>query len=200
MADGLGQKMKCEISEGTRKCKHCVRRKLCCSLEFAKPSRPIRQDVSTSAGVVGEAYEHKIDLMRDEIRHVRRTLDALVNQTIASASPSLATTQRGYAVNDSPSTTRTDPARLSVHTIVGREENMQMAMTRENSADPDHLSNGDVAVEEPMSSLYEVTRLRNIRSNQAKTVRPPQDGGTELNDIISREIITESEAQELYIT
>jgi len=138
--------------------------------------------------------------MRDEIRHVRRTLDALVNQTTVSASPSVAITQRGHAANDFSSTPRTDPTRLSVNTVAGREENTQMAMTRENSAEPDQVSSGDVAVDEPMSTLYAVTRLRNIRSNPANTIRPPQNGGTELSDIISRGIITESEAQELYIT
>lgn len=78
-----------------------------------------------------------------------------------------------------------------------------MAMTRENSLEP--APNGDhrdiaVTVEEPMGSLYEVTRLRNIRSNKAKTARPHGGAQGELNDFISRGVISEYEAEELYRT
>lgn len=76
-----------------------------------------------------------------------------------------------------------------------------MAMTRENSVEPtgsnEHV-NGAVTVEEPMGSLYEVTRLRNIRSNRAKTARPVVSRQGELNDFISRGVISEAEAEELY--
>lgn len=76
-------------------------------------------------------------------------------------------------------------------------------MTRENSVEPaphgDH-TNGAVTVEEPMGSLYEVTRLRNIRSNKAKTARPLAGGQGEPNDFISRGVIPEYEAEELYRT
>ena len=83
-----------------------------------------------------------------------------------------------------------------------REDNTHMAMTRENSLEPgtngDVVANGSVTVEEPMGSLYEVTRLRNIRSNQAKTARPVFDETGEVNDFISRGVISEVEATELY--
>lgn len=78
-----------------------------------------------------------------------------------------------------------------------------MAMTRENSVEPAHNgdhANGAVTVEEPMGSLYEVTRLRNIRSNKAKTARPLAGAQGELNDFISRGVIPEYEAEELYRT
>lgn len=87
----------------------------------------------------------------------------------------------------------TSPAGLSSI----REDNTQMAMTRENSLEPDQ-SISAVTVEEPMGSLYEVTRLRNIRSNKAKTARPVPGSQGELNDFISRGTISESEAEELY--
>ena len=93
-----------------------------------------------------------------------------------------------------PSNTQTSPAGLSST----REDNTQMAMTRENSLEPEHKPDHAVTVEEPMSSLYEVTRLRNIRSNKAKTVRPHPGSQGELNDFISRGVISEHEAEELY--
>lgn len=77
-----------------------------------------------------------------------------------------------------------------------------MAMTRENSVEPgangEIVGSGSVMVEEPMGSLYEVTRLRNIRSNRAKMVRPAADDTGEVNDFISRGVISEVEAAELY--
>lgn len=77
-----------------------------------------------------------------------------------------------------------------------------MAMTRENSLEPAHNGegNGAVTVEEPMNSLYEVTRLRNIRSNQTNTTRPQLGSQAELDDFISRGVISELEAEELYQT
>ncbi|KAL4792866.1 hypothetical protein BDV19DRAFT_240642 [Aspergillus venezuelensis] len=79
------------------------------------------------------------------------------------------------------------------------DDNTQMAMTRENSLEP---VNGDenepVTLEEPMGSLYKVTRLRNIRSNKAKTVRPSPGTTGELNDFISKGVISQTEAEELY--
>lgn len=138
--------------------------------------------------------------MRDELHHVRSALDALVYRGSTLTSPSLVSSQHGFFPRETTITPRSNPAQPVVPEASTREDNMRMDMTRENSVEADPAGNGDVAVEEPMSSLYEVTRLRNIRSSQAKTVRPPPDGGTELNDLITRGVISESEAQELYIT
>ncbi|KAH8888525.1 hypothetical protein GQ53DRAFT_724526 [Thozetella sp. PMI_491] len=71
-------------------------------------------------------------------------------------------------------------------------------MTRENSLEPGASGEQGVTVDEPMGSLYEVTRLRNIRSNRAKTARPLPESQDELNDFISRGVISETEAEELY--
>lgn len=90
----------------------------------------------------------------------------------------------------------TSPAGISC-----REDNTHMAMTRENCPDPvshGDLGNGSVTVEDPMGSLYKVTRLRNIRSNKSKMTRPLPEGQGQLNDFISRGVIAESEAEELY--
>ncbi|KAF2185476.1 hypothetical protein K469DRAFT_778265 [Zopfia rhizophila CBS 207.26] len=57
---------------------------------------------------------------------------------------------------------------------------------------------GAVLVEEPMASLYEVTRLRNIRSNKSKTTHVANYSASELDDFITRGVIGEHEAEELY--
>lgn len=79
-----------------------------------------------------------------------------------------------------------------------RQDNTLMAMTRENSEDPPQYSdlNGPVTLEEPMESLYEVTRLRNIRSN--KRARHSVATPNISDDFVSRGVISESEAEELY--
>lgn len=198
--------MKCEVPVGNRKCKHCLRRKIECSLQFAKPSRPVRPDNAPpgkTASIV-ESYEQKLDSMRDELQQVRSTLDALVRQGSFSnrsvTSPSLGSSQQAFLPPPSLSTPRSNP-HLSLTTDTSLNvDNMRMGMTRENSLEADATANEEVAVDEPMSSLYEVTRLRNIRSSQSKTVRTQPDGGNEPNDLITRGLISESEAQELYIT
>lgn len=68
-----------------------------------------------------------------------------------------------------------------------------MAMTRENSQEPP--IQGEAAVVAPMASLFEVTRLRNLRSNldgRAADVSPME------NDFISQGKISEQEAEELF--
>lgn len=119
---------------------------------------------------------------------MRQSIHGLISEKQQMAPHSLPT---GTPANS------TSPAGLSTT----REDNTQMAMTRENSVEPTQQvdqGNGAVTVEEPMGSLYEVTRLRNIRSNKAKTVRPIPGSQGELNDFISRGVIPEHEAEELY--
>lgn len=170
-------------------------------------------------GLMGssESLRQKIDAMRSEISRMQQSLDAVLadknhrpqeaRATAVEKPPSIPNEEQQAAqtllsVNkphDPPSATSgsaTSPAGLS-----GREDNTQMAMTRENSLEP--LSSGDqgngpVTVEDPMGSLFEVTRLRNIRSNKSKTSRPQQEVQGELNDFISRGVIREAEAIELY--
>ena len=72
-----------------------------------------------------------------------------------------------------------------------------MAMTRENSQEQGGENEiGDTLVSAPMGSLYEVTKLRNLRSNPQR----PVGSGTSLyaEDFISRGKISEVEAQELF--
>ena len=136
--------------------------------------------------------------MRHEIQLMRQSLDSVL---VSKQSPKLPFEPQLLTVHNAPTATpanTTSPAGLS-----SREDNTQMAMTRENSLEPiqnSDGSNGAVTVEEPMNSLYEVTRLRNIRSNRAKTARELPGSQGELNDFISRGVISEQEAEELYKT
>jgi len=71
-----------------------------------------------------------------------------------------------------------------------------MAMTRESSNEPgapqdDH----GTLVAAPMGTLYEVTKLRHLRGNPR--AQPAMNANLE-SDFISRGVISESEAQELF--
>ncbi|KAK7421722.1 hypothetical protein QQZ08_009810 [Neonectria magnoliae] len=187
-------KMRCEIFPGDRKCRHCLRRKVECIFKPSSVSMSNGEDFPTLSM---ERYEQKIDSMRHEIELMRRSLDTVIAE---KRQPQLPETQCLTVQNPltvTPGST-TSPAGLS-----SREDNTQMAMTRENSLEPapsHDQGNGAVTVEEPMNSLYEVTRLRNIRSNRAKTARTIPGSQGELNDFISRGVISEHEAEELYKT
>jgi hypothetical protein len=67
-----------------------------------------------------------------------------------------------------------------------------MAMTRENSQDPESSRNDEALVSAPMGSLFEVTKLRNIRSQ-------PHGMTASLDeDFISKGKILENDAQQLF--
>lgn len=64
-----------------------------------------------------------------------------------------------------------------------------MAMTREPSPEDDERAGNSAAsvlVDEPMGTLYQVTRLRNIRSNQANVSRAGPERAGQVEDFISK--------------
>ncbi|KAL4899067.1 hypothetical protein BDW74DRAFT_171756 [Aspergillus multicolor] len=173
-------KIRCELSVGSRKCRYCLKRNLHCVMNHTVVTQLHDGEPSEES--------QKIDAMRREIYEMKASLDAvLARSPLSRAVPELQT----FAQNQ-----RTETLALRS----GDDDNTQMAMTREASLAPEPPSDGNepVTLEEPMGSLYEVTRLRNIRSNKAKTVRPSPGQTGELKDFISRGVIAESEAEELY--
>jgi len=68
-----------------------------------------------------------------------------------------------------------------------------MDMTRENSVEPD-LDEESELVPAPMRSLYDLTRIRNLRSN----VRRKSDINSMKDDFIGQGIISQSEAEVLF--
>ncbi|KAH0432465.1 hypothetical protein CcaCcLH18_06372 [Colletotrichum camelliae] len=174
-------KMRCEVFPGDRKCRHCLRRNVSC--------------------IIKRSYDADVDTEND----VTRALEAYEYQRRLGFKLS---PQQTDLVNNPESETNTKISQrrnptmiLRLFPLIRPEDNTHMAMTRENSPDPvphGDPGNGSVTVEDPMGSLYEVTRLRNIRSNKSKMTRPLPEGQGQLNDFISRGVIAESEAEELY--
>lgn len=69
-----------------------------------------------------------------------------------------------------------------------------MAMTREHSLEPESIKLDDALASAPMGSLYEVTKLRNLRNNPRGRSGP----ATQADDFISKGKVSESEAEELF--
>lgn len=132
--------------------------------------------------------------MREEIQSLKHSFQEVL-QTIGSRP------QPALAIGADPQ--HTSPSGLSDSMLSARSgrETRAMAMTRENSPEPvarNPQAQNSLLVTEPMGTLYEVTRLRNIRSNQAKVVRSRDESDQELDDFITRGVIEESEAEELF--
>lgn len=74
-----------------------------------------------------------------------------------------------------------------------------MAMTRENSQEPDREEPEDTTlVSAPMASLFEVTKLRNLRSYSENKRHDRSPGTTLQNDFISRGLVSQAQAEELF--
>lgn len=180
--------MKCEVPLGGHKCRNCRRRGIECIFDrLVVPHAAGSGKPHPAANPVCNCG-HDVASIQEDIRQIKASLEVLAGQKITQPertshdeSPSNATIAAGDALS-------------------AREFSMRMAMTRENSPEgngsAEHNGNS-VTVEEPMGSLYEVTRLRNIRSNKAKTVRPATEKG-QVQDLISRGVIPLSEAESLY--
>lgn len=72
-----------------------------------------------------------------------------------------------------------------------------MAMTRDNSREPEQGRSNDAIVADPMGALYEVTKLRNLRLGSQGRILPPRQTTLE-NDFISKGAISLADAEELF--
>lgn len=137
--------------------------------------------------------------MRREIQCLQNTLHSLVSnheiqypqttgQTLDSQTSPSVPTRSVQGIGKSLSESEGNfPTNLSPG--VKLPESHRMAMTRENSPEPAQdlsLGAASVLVTEPMGGLYEVTRLRNIRSNQAKLDSSGPVGEKKMDDFIAR--------------
>lgn len=129
--------------------------------------------------------------MRNEIQDLQRTLNAMNVQTLThSPGPDGAPSVAPYQTTDKSPSVLADHISPAAWTTRRRaSESHRMAMTRENSPEPAQgvgSGTASVLVTEPMGGLYEVTRLRNIRSNQAKLDRSGPESDDHLDDFIAR--------------
>lgn len=151
---------------------------------------------------------NKIDAMRNEIQDLQRTLNAMNTSHDLAPTPASGQARNPFgppsvaqqtAQSPSALTGQFSPAAWPPRDRTG--ESHRMAMTRENSPEPAQGAGGGTAsvlVTEPMGGLYEVTRLRNIRSNQAKLDRSGPESDDQMDDFIARGVSGADLAHGLY--
>jgi hypothetical protein len=209
--------MKCETAPGQKLCRRCQRRGLDCILNPSSTESLGFQNYEYTPPLVYHfcfftaliEFRDKMDDISDRVRQMQQSLDTLVQQLNSErsiAQPVDHDMENHDNDENQLSEQRVGPATVpitpdeikSVTSSAGRRQGISgMAMTREPTPEDDQ-AHGPALVTEPMESLYEVTRLRNIRSNQAQNVRTPTDGGDTLQDFISRGVISKEEAESLY--
>lgn len=134
----------------------------------------------------------RLDVIQEAIQSLQSTLAAAHTQqhgTFNVQAPVAAKQIPHSALGVNTMTPQTGPLTHSPFDSGLLKEHHGMAMTREPSPeDPgtNDTSGASVLVTEPMGTLYEVTRLRNIRSNQAKVSRTGMDSAGQVEDFISK--------------
>ncbi|KAL0940544.1 C6 transcription factor [Colletotrichum truncatum] len=204
-------KMKCEIFPGDRKCRHCLRRKVDCIIKRTFMAQLHSDDPKDDRPF---DFDGKIDAMREEIKQMKQSLDAVLGkagglshvQNTSHASPNIPSSKVGSRSPEEKQASSTpvkqSPSRLTSTRKRGDQDtNTRLEMAREDSPNPvseDDQQYGPETLEEPMGSLYQVTRLKNIRNNQANNVLPHSAEQDTLDDFISRGVISEEQAEGLY--
>ncbi|KAG4422319.1 hypothetical protein IFR04_004585 [Cadophora malorum] len=169
------RKIKCDVGPDKSVCTRCSRKNLKCIVNKSLQS------------LLEEGTEWKSN-MEDNTQCLQRAvakilsvldlppLETFTRQTIVQVVSPEAVAERLQA-NPEPRASRT----------------AAMAMTREHSLEPESNKIDDALVSAPMGSLYEVTKLRNLRSNPSAN-----SGPAVVEDFISKGRVSEAEAEELF--
>ncbi|KAL7274529.1 hypothetical protein RUND412_002574 [Rhizina undulata] len=184
------QKIRCDFEEGETTCTRCKKMKLECV---------VNRSLQT---ILDEDIEWKIK-MRDDTAQLQQAVEDILNamnlrplSSYATSSPTMSATSTEPPLS-ARQPTSAPPASSAGFTQVKSEEGLvarSLEMTRENSQEPPE-NDGSSLVSNPMGSLYEVTKLRSLRSSYGP--RPGQPSDLD-GDFISRGLITLSEGQELF--
>ncbi|KAL1616958.1 hypothetical protein SLS56_011226 [Neofusicoccum ribis] len=197
------RKVKCDIAEGSNggsnPCARCRRLGLKCVIN--KSLQTLLDDENEWKRTMEVKYEQLHHAVSDLLqRNSMPALDSFHGSLRSqSASPSMAKVlpQSTAAISNQPSSGPTPPH--SEYQSPRTRSVPGMAMTRENSPEPPGKEEPeeDALTAGPMASLFEVTKLKNIRSSTSE--RPD---GTRRNpmahDIIAQGKISEALAEELF--
>ncbi|KAL2071779.1 hypothetical protein VTL71DRAFT_13014 [Oculimacula yallundae] len=175
------RKIKCDVGPEKAVCTRCGRKGLRCVVNKSLQS------------LLEEGTEWKSTMQEDSQclqRAVSKILSVLELPPLESFTTQTQTTSQvvspeAVAERLQATTTSTTEQRGS--------RTAAMAMTREHSLEPEASKIDDALVSAPMGSLYEVTKLRNLRSHPRAN-----SGPAVVEDFISKGKITLSEAEELF--
>ncbi|KAF8858176.1 putative Zn(II)2Cys6 transcription factor [Acephala macrosclerotiorum] len=196
-----------KVSKTVTACTECQKRKIKC-------------DLATRGEICGRCEKKGLEcvvnkslqsLLKDETQWKRdiendasATRDAVVEILRVLNLPPLETFGQERGVNlSSPRIKRpalnvrfASGAESPANSIPGRRVPAAMAMTRENSQEPEQENGSSTIVTDPMGSLYEVTKLRNLRSNPQS--KPRQRLTSSDEDFISMGKVSVEDAEQLF--
>ncbi|KAK9350461.1 hypothetical protein V1523DRAFT_80133 [Lipomyces doorenjongii] len=171
------QKIKCEMKTGEPSCSGCIKKGHKCVV-----NNELHQFIE-------ESHEWKSYYV-SQLEQVRAAVYDLLRR---NEMPDLST----YAVTHHRSTPIMEPSAPQAAAVIEHmNSSSAMAMTRENSQEPALEESELVAA--PMRSLYEVTKLRNLRSNLNSVSNGPSPPSVLEQDLISRGCVSLDEAEMLF--
>ncbi|KAG0650353.1 Zn(2)-C6 zinc finger-containing prtT, partial [Hyphodiscus hymeniophilus] len=192
------RKIKCDLCEGEAACSRCRKRGFQCVVNKNLQSI-LEDDVEWKSRM--EYTSGQLQTAISEILH-NMAMPAL--ESFPSTMPDVQS-QQSYQSGSSYEELKRRirvPERSEVLSREGRRSNQstRMAMTRENSQERSGLGEavGDAIIAAPMRSLYEVTKLRNLRSNPREYLPHGTTTRLEDDDFISRGEISIEEAEEMF--
>jgi hypothetical protein len=148
--------------------------------------------------------EHTSGQLQTAVSEILRTMALPALETFSSAVPdslaqqSYSTGGRHEQLNSNIRVSGRTPERAREERRTS--QSARMAMTRENSQERTGVgeSVNDAIIAAPMGSLYEVTKLRNLRSNPRGYFQHGATAPLEDDDFISRGEISVEEAEEMF--
>ncbi|KAH8657211.1 hypothetical protein BGZ60DRAFT_142213 [Tricladium varicosporioides] len=193
------RKIKCDIDAATGKgvCGRCEKKGLQCVVNKSLQTL-LKEETQWK-----KEMEQKTEVTREAVSEILRVLNLPSLNTFGQPG-SRSTSHRNMNIT-SPRNERSMnivrfPSELNspVNSMGARRPAAAMAMTRENSQEPDPGGDAktNTIVADPMGSLYEVTKLRNLRSNSQSKSR--QYNTSMDDDIISCGRVTVQDAEQLF--
>jgi hypothetical protein len=185
-----GHKIKCDMPPAASKCVRCQRLKLECVVN--KSLQTLLDDESQWKTMM----QQRADGLQSAVAALLEKLDMPNLDNFVPRSPAMGSNNgQAPARNQSPHYDSNNGA--SPRAEIGRRgEVIGMAMTRENSLEPEQQKEAEETLV-PMANLYEVTKLRNLRSYQSG--RRPLTGDMLMReDFITRGLISLDEAKDLF--
>ncbi|KAF7553301.1 hypothetical protein G7Z17_g3699 [Cylindrodendrum hubeiense] len=184
------RKIKCDIELGQSQCARCARIGLDCIVN--KSLQTLLEDENQWK----ESMEMQVRNLQAALADVQRHLN--LAQTV-HLQPSLSPQDSRMAMQNPGLPRHMAPQGSPVATSPLRPSDVT-AMTRENSPEPEmHEAQEQAIGNAPMASLFEVTKLRNIRSDPGAMVHPKVTLASE-PDFISQGKVSLSEAEGLFST
>ncbi|KAK9482792.1 hypothetical protein V1527DRAFT_485399 [Lipomyces starkeyi] len=169
-------KIKCEMKAGERSCTRCIKKGHRCVV-----NNELHQ-------LIEESHEWKSYYV-SQLEQVRAAVHDLLRRNEMPDLSSYATHHRSPSIME--------PGAPQAGAVIDHTNSSSaMAMTRENSQEP--TLEGSELVAAPMRSLYEVTKLRNLRSNLNSVSNGASPSSDLEQDLISRGCVGLDEAEMLF--